>query len=302
MKCDKVKIFELNKAVLFLVFNREDTTWQVFERIRDVKPPRLYIAADGPRNEQEAEKCNNVREVALHVDWPCELFTLFREHNLGCRYAISSAIDWFFEHEEEGIILEDDCLPHPDFFLFCQELLDKYRDDEKIMHISGGNFQLGKKRGSGSYYFSNYSHIWGWATWRRAWGKYDVDMKDLKSFKEKKQIKKIFKNIIMQKYWIHILNKVDNKAIDTWDFQWAYTVFSNGGKAIIPNNNMISNIGFGGGTNTLGDSMYANLPLEALDKLTFPHELEVDRRADKYYFKTSLLDCVKHYIIRKVTR
>ena len=156
---------EFSIPILFLVFNRPETTALVFQEIRKVRPQQLFVAADGPRPDRtgEAEKCAEVKKIVAAVDWPCEVKTLFRDNNLGCRVAVSSAINWFFENVEEGIILEDDCLPHPDFFRFCNELLDYYRNDERIMHIGGNNFQFVNKYGKSSYYFSHYAHIWGWA-------------------------------------------------------------------------------------------------------------------------------------------
>src|SRR5262249_20722231 len=157
--------------VLFLIFNRPNTTARVMEAIRTAGPGRLYVAADGPRdgNADEAKRCAEVRRIATQVDWPCEVQTLFRERNLGCRQAVSSAITWFFEQEQEGIILEDDCLPSPSFFPYCAELLARFRNDERIMCITGCNFQQDMKGYPYSYYFSKYHHVWGWATWRRAW-------------------------------------------------------------------------------------------------------------------------------------
>ena len=154
----------MHSPVLFLVFNRPETTRQVFEAIRTAKPPRLYIAADGPRLEREGERasCEEVRKIALEVDWECDVNTLFRVENLGCKRGPSEGISWFFEHEDEGIILEDDCLPDQSFFSFCEELLERYRNDTRIMAISGNNFQHGRKRTEYSYYFSRYFHGWGW--------------------------------------------------------------------------------------------------------------------------------------------
>lgn len=156
----------LKTAVLFLVFNRPETTKTVFEAIRKAKPKRLYIAADGPRKHREGEneKVSSVRQIVTYVDWPCDVKTLFRDENLGCKSAVSGAITWFFNHEEEGIILEDDCLPHPDFFPFCESLLKRYANDERIWVITGNNFQNGIQRGEASYYFSRYNHVWGWAS------------------------------------------------------------------------------------------------------------------------------------------
>jgi len=162
-------------AVLFVVFNRLNTTKQVFAAIRKAKPYRLYVAADGPRVAKSGEvaKVKAVRDyVRENIDWDCEVKTLFRENNLGCKYAVSSAVDWFFENEEMGIILEDDCLPHPDFFDFCAKLLECHVHDDRVSVVTGNNFQNGIKRGGFAYYFSKYSHCWGWASWRRAWQQY----------------------------------------------------------------------------------------------------------------------------------
>lgn len=175
------------QAVLFLIFNRLDTASRVFEAIREARPFRLYIAADGPRLHKlgELEACISVRRLVTQIDWPCEIHTLFREQNLGCARAVKEAIDWFFEHEEEGIILEDDCLPRPEFFSFCSEMLDRWRNNKEIMMISGTNYLFGKISSSYDYYFSHFAAIWGWATWKRAWTQLDLSISaehSLKSF------------------------------------------------------------------------------------------------------------------------
>jgi GT2 family glycosyltransferase len=166
----------LETAILILLFNRPETTIRVFDKISQIKPQRLYIASDGPRKnfDGEKEKVKKVREIATRVDWPCEVKTLFRNENLGCKKGVSSAITWFFEQEEQGIILEDDCVPNLDFFTFCESLLDRYAEDERVSVITGNNFQNNKWRGDASYYFSKYNHCWGWASWRRSWKDYRV--------------------------------------------------------------------------------------------------------------------------------
>jgi hypothetical protein len=162
-------------AVLFLVFSRPHLTAQVMATIRAAQPKRLYVAADGPRKRPgEDELCNEARRIATEVDWPCEVRTLFRDTNLGCRVGVSTAMDWFFEHEKEGIILEDDCVPSQSFFPYCAELLDRYRDDARIMCISGDNPRARPVQRRESYVFSRYPLIWGWATWQRAWRLYDA--------------------------------------------------------------------------------------------------------------------------------
>lgn len=263
----------LKAPVLFLVFNRPDTTRQVFEAIRKAKPPRLYVAADGPRQGRvgEAEKVAEVREIAAQVDWKCELNTLFREKNLGCKYAVSGAITWFFEHEEEGIILEDDCLPDPSFFTYCNELLAHYRNDPRVMCISGDNFISGVWQPTTSYYFSHYVHIWGWATWKRAWQHYDVEMEDWKKTKRKTDFLKKCLPHAPQSIgsWKLLFDKVSSGGIDTWDYQWVYACWKQQALSCMPNVNLISNIGFGeGATHTLSpESKLSKIPL---DKISFP--------------------------------
>jgi len=275
--------------ILFLIFNRPDTSFTVFDAIRKAQPKRLYVAADGPRkdNENDRLKCLQTRAV-INVDWDCEVILLFRENNLGCKLAVSEAISWFFEQEEQGIILEDDCLPHPSFFPYCEELLNYYKNDERIMLISGDNFQNGKTRGSASYYFSHYPHIWGWASWRRAWAHYDVTMASYPQFKEENGIEEIFKNADAQRYWLRKLEKAYRKEVNTWDYQWTYAIWNQGGLTILPNKNLISNIGYtsGGTHTTVVDKDMADLPVfEMKIPLTHAQKILANKSADKYTFK-----------------
>ena len=181
--------------VLFIIYNRIDTAKLTFDVIKKVKPSRIYIAADGPKSIKDKENCEASRAIVNEIDWDCQVKTLFRDVNFGCKNAVSSAINWFFENEEMGIVLEDDCLPSIDFFMFCDQLLLKYKDDNKISIISGCNFQHGKNWGSYSYYFSNLTHVWGWASWRRVWNNYDVDLKNYDTSFALKSLKEIFWNL-----------------------------------------------------------------------------------------------------------
>lgn len=260
----------LQTPVLFLVFNRLDTTQRVFEQIKKAKPPRLYIGADGARvtKEGELEKVEEIRQYILgNIDWECEVKTLFRDKNLGCKKAVSSAITWFFEHEPQGIILEDDCLPVQSFFWFCEGMLNHYKDDKRVWHISGDNFQNGVKRGDGSYYFSRYTHIWGWATWADRWQEYDVDLKSFEEFGNQNMIADIFDNPSEQRFWLKTFKEVKEGKIDTWDYQWSYCAFANNGLCILPNVNMISNIGFGENATHTHDleSEMANIESKEID-------------------------------------
>lgn len=281
----------LQTAVLFLVFNRPDTTAQVFEAIRKAQPPRLYVAADGPRanREGEAEKVAKVREIATAVDWPCEVKTLFREQNLGCKYAVSGAITWFFEHEEQGIILEDDCLPHPDFFHFCNTLLERYAKDEQVSVITGNNFQNGHKRGAASYYFSKYNHCWGWATWRRAWQYYQGDLPFWPEWSQSAAWREKTPDAVERRYWSQIFERVRAGQIDSWAYPWTASLWHHGGLTATPNVNLVSNIGFGpDSTHTASaDSPLAAMATGTIGELKHPAFVEQDVEADRYVFDHS---------------
>ena len=235
-----------NTPILFLIFNRPDTTKQVFEKIRAIQPTQLFIAADGPRGDKqgESELCQQTREWVLHqIDWDCKITTRFQEQNLGCGKHVSGAITWFFEQIEEGIILEDDCVPDMSFFPYCAELLERYRDNEQIFVIGGSNFQ-NKKRGNTSYYFSAYGLIWGWATWRRAWQKYSYTLKDFPDNSIAISLKKYFKTVKEQDYWNTIFKMMKYNPIDTWDHQWLFSHWIHNDLHIVPNTHLISNIEF----------------------------------------------------------
>jgi hypothetical protein len=276
-----------SSAILFLVFNRPNTTVRVFEEIRRAKPPRLYIAADGPRLDRpgEAERCAEVRRIATAVDWPCDVHTLFRDINLGCGRAVSSAITWFFDHEEEGIILEDDCLPDPTFFSYCDELLDRYRHNQNIMSISGNNFQPDTKGLRDSYYFSIYPHIWGWATWRRAWENYDGALEHWSISSAATHMPVSIKNIVTLSYWNNVLASVKSGHIDTWDYQLTWSSWVHRYLNIIPAHNLVSNIGFGSdATHTLNcNDPFAAAPTRPVTfPLTHPKTIGSKVEFDKY--------------------
>jgi len=283
----------MNTPVLFLIFNRPDTTQLVFDAIRQQKPKYFYVAADGPRENKpgEAEKCSLTRDIIKQIDWDCELKTLFRDSNLGCGMAVSSAISWFFNNVEEGIILEDDCLPDPTFFAYCGELLKYYHDDESVMFISGNNFQDGIKRGEASYYFSRYSHIWGWASWRRAWKFYDYDMGTYSRFINEKKLQSIFSNRLQIRETKKTLDRAYRKYYNTWDYQWSFSIWDHNGICIIPNVNLVTNIGFdirGTHTNS-SDRRNSMIPIVSINfPLRHPKAKNVIIEADYYTFKNVL--------------
>ena len=258
-----------NSPVLLITYKRIDTTKKVLEAIRKARPKKLYFASNAARPDipEEVHKVEAVRSLIKTIDWPCEIHTLFRNNHLSAKYSVSSAIDWFFEQEEEGIILEDDCLPHASFFQFCDELLVHYRNDQRIGMISGDNLQFGFKLNDDSYYFSNFNHIWGWASWRSRWqSDYDVEMQFWPMIRDEGRIKDWYGSNVIQEVFSDIFQKVYEGKIDTWDYQWNFCSRLSGRIAIMPNVNLISNIGFGPeATHTTENTVMANIGLEQMD-------------------------------------
>lgn len=295
---------KFDTAVLLVIFNRPDTTRQVLESIRKIAPPRLYIAADGPRAHvaSDKQKCAAARQVVEQVDWNCQVKTLFRDVNLNCGVAPSSAFTWFFENEEEGIILEDDCLPTQSFFWFCQELLARYRNDSRIMHIGGNNFLKGWQRDRDySYYFSRSGHIWGWATWRRAWKLFDFNISLFEKVKQQGYFNSLFPNPIERMYRVRKFEKTAARRgrIDWWDYQWDFARFVHSGIAIVPQKNLVRNIGFGADGTHTPNANYAGANLE-VDELDFPlrHPPFVvrDAQSDSKGFANLMLDTIRSKI------
>jgi hypothetical protein len=276
----------ISTPVAFLIFNRPELTEIVFKAIAQVRPLKLLVIADGPRFPEETEKCEKARAVIEKVDWDCQVLKNFSDVNLGCKRRVSSGLDWVFKNCEEAIILEDDCLPAPSFFYFCTTLLNKYRNDERVMMISGDNFQSGRKNNDYSYYFSKYTHIWGWASWRRSWQQYDVDLKTWPEYKRLAIFGSICEDPCEEKYWRDIFDSTFRGAIDTWDYQWTYACWSQNGLSIMPTSNLVSNIGFGpGATHTFGDSYYARLPTIDIWEIKHPPFVVRNRDADIYTFE-----------------
>jgi len=277
-----------NTPILFIIFNRPDTTKIVFNEIRKIKPKVLYVSADGPRKSRmgEEEKCKLAREVIESVNWECNVRKLYNEENLGCKNAVSNAITWFFENEEQGIILEDDVVPNKSFFNFTSTLLSHYKNNSKVMHISGNNFLGNKTKINSSYYFSIYPHIWGWATWRRAWKLFDRDLKDFPAYKSNNLIERTINNSKERKYWLEKFEKVFNNQIDTWDYQWLYAIWKNEGVCVTPKYNLAMNIGFReDATHTkIKNSYLAEVPTIELTEISHPAKITVAKELDKITF------------------
>jgi hypothetical protein len=282
----------MQTPVTLIIFNRPDRTEQVFTAIRQAKPSKLLVIADGPRpgRDDDKEKCAAARAIIDRVDWDCEVLKNYAPENLGCGKRVSSGINWVFENVEESIILEDDCLPHPTFFEYCGDLLAHYRDDRRVMSISGNNFYASKYSRPNSYVFSRCAHMWGWATWRRAWQYYDFEMKLWPQLKQQNTLQNIFDDPHSVMTWTQILQDVADGKVDTWDYQWIMACFFQNGLAILPNVNLVSNIGFGAdATHTFSAESTAieDLPLslaaEAIDfPLQHPHVMLPDTQIDRF--------------------
>ena len=261
----------------------------LIDAIRPVAPTRLFVACDGPNQVRpgEAERVHATRDVIeREIDWPCRIERLYSDSNQGCRLGVSSAITWFFEQVEEGIILEDDCVPHPDFFLYSTELLDRYRHDTRVWSICGSNFQLGNTRGHASYYFSIHGDSWGWASWRRAWRNYDVAEEKWFSFRDSGRLKDVFPLREEREYWLKILDELFiNRSPNTWDYQWWLASWMNNGLHAWPNSSLVSNIGFDGdGTHTFGECPFNNLAMVSLGELRHPEFVVPCREADAFAY------------------
>jgi predicted O-methyltransferase YrrM len=279
----KMTHWQLQTPVVLLLFNRPQITAKVFEQIRQAQPPKLFVVADGPRDGKvgEVEKCHAARSIVEDVDWNCEVFKNYSDVNLGCRRRVSSGLNWVFDQVEEAIILEDDCLPDPTFFRFCDELLEKYRFEPKVMAISGDNFQFGRQRTQFSYYFSRYPHCWGWATWRRAWQHYDDTMQHWNL--SQNFLDRIFCEETKIRYWSGIFESVA-KGFNSWAYVWKYACWFNQGLTIIPHVNLVSNLGFHEeGTHTKKESIFANMEVQEMKfPLQTPQKIEPHIEADDF--------------------
>ncbi|NIG54439.1 nucleotide-diphospho-sugar transferase [Chitinophaga sp. Cy-1792] len=283
----------MNTPVLILIFNRKAKSLELIRHLRAVKPRRIYIAADGPRDNRPEEtlQCETTRNAVLEaIDWTCQITTLFRTGNLGCGKAVSSAISWFFEQEEEGIILEDDCMPAPSFFDFCTNMLHHYRQDQYVMHINGSNFQFGNQRGNASYYYSRMAHIWGWATWRRAWKYYDFSLSRYKHH----TTTGLSRTLLHDYHWIM------NGKLDTWDVQWFLSVWFNKGWVIAPNVSMVRNIGYDAeSTHTQRiPPWFSKIAYGEITDIVHPQKRSIDQEADNYASKVMFSPSRTYLVVR----
>ncbi|MEH2194602.1 MAG: glycosyltransferase family 2 protein [Nostoc sp.] len=301
----------MQTPVTLIIFNRSQKTEKVFEAIRQAKPKKLFVIADGPRSDREgeAEKCEETRAIIEKVDWECEVIKNYSDINLGCAKRVSSGLDWVFNNVEETIILEDDCIPDPTFFRFSEELLEKYRHDTRIATISAQNVQFGRKRTNYSYYFSRYNHCWGWASWRRAWQHYDLTIKLWNEVEAENLLHHILIDPKAVNYWRRIFRSVYNNPTGiTWDYQWTFACWMQGSLSIIPNVNLISNVGVGADAthfNSKQEFSFINMSMEAMEfPLNHPpfivRNIEADTFTQKTVYKATALDIFKEELKKKL--
>jgi hypothetical protein len=301
----------LQTPVAFFVFNRPNTTLRVFDAISKVRPTKLLLIADGPRGDRagEAESCRQVRDIVARIDWPCEVYKDFSELNLGCGERMISGLNWVFSLVEEAIILEDDCLPDLSFFTFCQELLERYRGDDRIAYICGDNFVGRYKKLAASYYYSQIGMIWGWATWRSEWLRYDRHLTDWPELRNQRMLDEVFDEPKAVEYWTKIFDEFhEGRGPDTWDYQWLYTALKNNSLAIVPCVNLVENIGFGeGATHTFRKDRRYMIPASSIEfPLRHPPSFNplrsLDRRRVRIMFPPSIPQRISNKLLMAVDR
>jgi GT2 family glycosyltransferase len=294
-------MFEVPLAMV--IFNRPQTTQICFEQVRRLKPTQLLIIADGARQHcpGENEAVQQCRQIVSNIDWDCRVTKIYSDTNLGCGQRISTGISEAMTQVDRLIILEDDCVAQPSFFTFCAELLARYESDERVMAVTGNNFQMGQRRTTASYYFSKYPHCWGWATWKRAWDKYDITIPQWPSFRDSGQLATLCRSKNELAYWTQIFDSVHARKIKSWDFSWVLACWMNQGLTALPEVNLVTNIGFGAGaTHTTKHTVSAGLPTQPLEDLIHPPCVSQHRDADALTDELIFSGTVRRDIFKRI--
>ncbi len=292
----------MNSAVAFFIYKRHSCTKLVWDAIRRARPPVLLVIADGPREEKDRVECEKTRSIVASPDWPCDVRRNYSAVNMGCRDRMASGLEWVFEEVEEAIILEDDCLPADGFFGFCDEMLARYRDDTRVMHVSGNNFLRGAACGPYSYYFSKYSFSWGWATWRRSWRSFDLQVRLWPAAKAANLLGSICSLPEERRFWGRVFDRQYKGASKAWDYSWLFSCWVNHGVSVVPVVNLVTNIGEGAGaTHTQKGLWFMNLPTGKLGAIRPPPvmiiNVEADRQNYDEVFKPPLWDRMRETVL-----
>ncbi len=275
--------------VLLILFNRSDNASQLIDALRLVKPREIYVNIDGPRagNEKDRIEVALCKERVAKIDWECKISHQYHEKNLGCKYSVVAAINWFFSNVEEGIILEDDCIPSASFFTFCAQMLAKYRHDDRVMQISGSNYVTMDGRPLETYYYSALNDIWGWATWKSAWSKFSIDMTGLDDFLSQGLLDVYVENPEISSWLRAYLVAAKNPSSTTWSSQWSYAMAEQFAFTIVPPKNLVRNIGFvGEGTHSGSPRwrIYSSIMAEEIDNIKSPSFFSPSRKLDRIRF------------------
>ncbi|MEO1590172.1 MAG: glycosyltransferase family 2 protein [Cyanobacteria bacterium J06632_22] len=270
--------------IVFLIYKRPALAARVFALIRQIQPTTLLVVADGPKRNEDAAACAKTRAVIDQVDWDCRVLRHYSETNLGCAQRVSSGLDWAFGQVDTAIVLEDDCVPDASFFPFCQILLQRYRDDQRIMAIAGSNYQFGRRRTHDSYYFSRYNHCWGWATWRRAWQHFDFEMRLWPTVRDQDWLYDMLQSRAASRVWATAFQRTYDGVYDSWAYRWTLSCWLQSGLSILPNVNLVSNVGFeGAGTHNRRRNIMADMATQSLTlPLQHPPYVIRDARADDF--------------------
>lgn len=274
----------MQTPVAIFIYKRQTNLETLCAVLRTVKPRTLYVISDGPKDENEAKAVTDTRKrVESLIDWPCVIHKNYAKENLGLKERFHTGITWVFESTDRAIFIEDDCIPHPTFFKFCEQLLEKYQDNKRIFSISGNNFLFGKGKGAASYYFSKYPHIWGWATWKRSWDTYDSEISDWQSRRQTNWLREVTDDFIISKFWKYIFNRLSTSKINTWDYQLTYASFKNRELNIIPSVNLVTNVGYGtDATNIKSTNKTIGVPTVPIQfPLVHPTKMKVDTVSDQ---------------------
>jgi len=272
----------MKTPIILIIYHRQKLVKNLIDSLRKIKPSKIYVVADGPKNKKDLKLCLATRKHINSIDWPCKIYKKYSKTNKGLRNNVVSGLNWAFKKENKAIILEDDLVIDPSFFKFCEKLLIKYAKNKRIISIAGNNFQFGKNPIKESYYFSRYVHSWGWATWKRAWKLFDDEMSDWPKLRKNNWLNKVFQSRVAGLFWKKIFDMTFNNEVDSWAYRWTYTSFLHNKLTIIPKNNLVSNVGYGkNATHTKQKGRNLDMPLRNIDfPLIHPSKVKINKVAD----------------------